>query len=190
MNHTFQDLKNILESLSFKRDIEINAIPEEEIKIFLSAMQNSSEILKKLDLSHNLDKNELKKWQFAYLKLHDLFHQEINDDDIVKLELKTTAPIFANPSLFNQEDFEKLILSYFILGVSALKNSHSSLYIISEKIILGEFISVGGCEKGIWGIKCKHNIFTEVAKNLLGKVERDRHQHLVKKYKDFVFDFL
>lgn len=196
MNHTIKEIKETLEIINLKKPalsiIDFSNIPEEEVRIFLEASKNNLEFIKKLDISAlRIDKNELQKWQILYIKLHDLYHKEFREEDLNKLEIKTTASLFPDAEkVLDELGIEKLILAYISLGFSALKINRSSCYLISEKVLLGEFASLGGFERGIWGIKVNHKILPIVIRNVLDKLERGRHEMLVNKYKNFTFDFL
>jgi hypothetical protein len=191
MNEVLQEIKLILE----KRDInkahyDLKHLPCEEAKIFLASVNNLDQYLAKLETSL-LDKNEAKRWSLIYLAFHNLLHNETENQDITKLEVFTTAPIFdLTKNILNEKDFEKLSLAYFLLGFSSLKINHSLEYLISEKLILGEFVAIGGVEKGIWGLKFKYQFLPQAASNIFNKVKNDRHNFLLKKYKNLVFDFL
>lgn len=194
MNHAFQVINKIEEiikspGLELKESLALSSLPQDEAQIFLSSLKNSFEILKKLDIEYHkkFSKEELQKWQLIYIKIHDLFHQVIYKEKLTELELETTLSIFSENNLtVKNEDFEKLALAYFVLGVTALKNYHDSPYLISEKIILGEFISRGGCEESLWGLKCHHHMFVEVSKDLSQKLIKGTYTLLEKQYKNFV----
>ncbi len=174
-------------------DMNINALPEKEASVFVAALKEIPEILVKLDHKQlqNIDKEDIKKWAVIYLNLHNLFHSEKNENDLNKLEILTTAPILANlQEILSPQEQKLLNLAYFSLGLSALKINHRLEYLISEKIILGEFFAIGGIEEGIWGLKLKEEVLPNVAKNVLDKTLRDNHHHLVKKYSNFIFDFI
>lgn len=188
---TLENIKLILGKGNFDKNyLDLKAIPSEEIKVFWASINILNHHIVKFD-SPSLDKNEIKKWALIYLALHNLFHSEVNHQDITKLEVLTTAPIFTlTKDLLTEEDLAKLSFAYFLLGFTALRINHSLENLISEKLILGEFVAIGGIENGIWGLKFKHQILPTVAQNILAKVEKDRHNFLVKKYKNLVFDFL
>ncbi|GIW67280.1 MAG: hypothetical protein KatS3mg096_148 [Candidatus Parcubacteria bacterium] len=188
---TLENIKIILEKRDLANDyFDLKALPPEEAKIFLASINVLPQHLAKFD-SPPLDKNETKRWSLIYLALHNLFHSEINHQDITKLEILTTAPIFnLTKEFLNEEDLVKLSFAYFLLGFTSLRINHSLEYLISEKLILGEFVAIGGIESSIWGLKFKHHLLQPVAQNILTKVEKDRHDFLVKKYKNIVFDFL
>jgi hypothetical protein len=191
MEKTLQEIKLILE----KGDVEgtywdLKHIPSEEAKVFLASVNNLDQYLAKLETSL-LDKNEAKRWSLIYLALHDLLHSETENQDITKLEVFTTAPIFdLTKNILDEKDFEKLSLAYFLLSLSSLKINHSLEYLISEKLILGEFVAIGGVEKGIWGLKFKYQFLPQAASNIFNKVKNDRHNFLLRKYKNLIFDFL
>jgi hypothetical protein len=191
MDKTLQEIKLILEKRDLGRDYwDLKHLPREETKIFLASVNNLNQYLTKLD-SPLLDKDSAKRWSLIYLALHDLLHSETENQDITKLEVFATAPIFdLTKNILDEKDFEKLNLAYFLLGLSALKINHSLEYLISEKLILGEFIAIGGVEKGIWGLKFKYQFLPQAASNIFNKVKNDRHNFLLKKYKNLVFDFL
>jgi hypothetical protein len=190
MDKTLEEVKLILEKRDFDKDyLALESLPQEEAKIFLAAVNNLDQYLTKLD-SPILDKESAKRWSLIYLAIHDLLHSETQHQDIVKLEVFSTAPIFdLTKNILTEEDFGKLSLAYFLLGISSLKIDHSLEYLISEKLILGEFVALGGLEAGIWGIKFKHQFLSEAAKNVFDKVKNDRYKFLLKKYKNLVFDF-
>jgi hypothetical protein len=173
-------------------DFTFRAMPEKEVAVFIAALKNIPNILIKMDHDYlKFNKEEIKKWAVIYLHLHNLFHSEANDEDLTKLEIVTTAPIFIEvPEIITQEEQKKLNLAYFSLGVAALKINHNLENLISEKIILGEFMAFGGLQEGIWGWQLKDEILTSVAKNILEKTNKNNHYFLVKKYKNFIFDFL
>jgi len=192
MDETLEQIKLILE----KRDTDDKAywdlkyLPQEEAKIFLTSANNLNQYLTKFD-SPILNKDEARRWSLIYLAIHNLLHSEIDHQDITKLEVFATAPIFdLTKNILTDKDLEKLSLAYFLLGLSSLKINHSLEYLISEKLILGEFIAIGGIERKIWGLKFKHQFLPESAVNILNKVKNDRHNFLLKKYKNLVFDFL
>jgi hypothetical protein len=191
MDKTLQEIKLILEKRELDRDYcDLKHLPCEEAKIFLASVNSLNQYLTKLD-SPLLNKNEAKRWSLIYLALHNLLHGEMDNQDITKLEIYTTAPIFdLTKGILDEKDFEKLSLAYFLLGLSSLKINHSLEYLISEKLILGEFVAIGGVEKEIWGLKFKYQFLPQAAFNIFNKVKNDRHNFLLKKYKNLVFDFL
>lgn len=188
-------LKNTTEgvnNINNYNDFNLQYIPEEELKLFINSLKEFHKNLLKFS-KPNLQKQDLEKWILIYLYTHNLFHSQIQENesnDLIKTELITTAPIFkiAKETL-KEDDYIKLTFSYFLLGLTALQINHSLEYLISEKLILGEFVSVGGLEKSIWGLKFKHNVLLEVVDNLLDKIKRDRINLLVKKYRNITFDF-
>ena len=186
-----KEIKVILENKKLSEDyLSLNHLPPEEAKIFLASVNNLDQYFIKLQLP-SLDKNETKRWALIYITLHDLLHSEIKHQDITKLEIFATAPIFElTRNILTEKDLEKLSISYFLLGLSSLKINHSLEYLISEKLILGEFVFIGGVEKGIWGLKFKYQFLLEAVTNVFKKVQNDRHNFLLKKYKNLVFDFL
>jgi hypothetical protein len=195
-----QEIKLILENReSQKKYLEFSYLPPDEAKIFLTSLNNLQRYLIHFT-NPTVDKNEIQKWAFIYIALHNLWHSEINNqniEDIVKLEILTTAPIFhsmenilVQEKILKNDEFAKLSFSYFLLGLTALKINHSLEYLISEKIILGEFVALGGVEKDIWGLQFKPDIMPLVTKNIQNKIEKDTHHLLLKKYKNFVFDFI
>lgn len=189
-------IKKILENKENKKieeyNLDLKAIPAEEAKIFLASINQFDKLFLKFDPTFVKATNEdLKKNALIYIMIHDLFHQEINNEDLVKLEILTTAPVFYYlQEITDQKTFETFSLSYFLLGVSSLKINHSSPYCISEKIILGEFFAFGGLDNGIWGLKIKSDLLPQIAKIILDKVEKDSYQFLAKKYQNFKFDFI
>jgi hypothetical protein len=191
MDKTLQEIKLILEQRDLDRHYwDLKHLHNEEAKIFLASVNNLNQYLAKLD-SPLLDKEEAKRWSLIYLALHNLLHSVTENQDITKLEVFTTAPIFdLTKNILDEKDFEKLSLAYFLLGLSSLKINHSLEYLISEKLILGEFVAIGGVEKGIWGLKFKYQFLPQAASNIFNKVKNDRHNFLLKKYKNLVFDFL
>jgi hypothetical protein len=191
MDKTLREIKLILEQRDLDRPYwDLKHLPCEEAKIFLASVNNLNQYLTKLD-SPLLNKNEAKRWSLIYLALHNLLHSETENQDITKLEVFTTAPIFdLTKNILDEKDFEKLSLAYFLLGLSSLKINHSLEYLISEKLILGEFVAIGGVEKGIWGLKFKYQFLPQASSNIFNKVKNDRHNFLLKKYKNLVFDFL
>ena len=191
MEKTLQEIKLILEKGDAKELYwDLKHIPSEEAKVFLASVNNLNQYLTKLEASL-LDKDEAKRWSLIYLAIHNLLHSETEHQDTTKLEVFTTAPIFdLTKNILDEKDFEKLSLAYFLLGLSSLKINHSLEYLISEKLILGEFVAIGGVEKGIWGLKFKYQFLPEAASNIFNKVKNDRHHFLLKKYKNLVFDFL
>jgi hypothetical protein len=191
MDKTLQEMKLILESSEPESTYwDLKCLPQDEAKVFLASVNNLEQYLNKID-NNILDKNSVKRWSLIYLALHNLLHSETENPDITKLEVFTTAPIFdLTKNILNEEDFEKLSLAYFLLGLSSLKINHSLEYLISEKLILGEFVAIGGIEKGIWGLKFKYQFLPQAASNIFNKVKNDRHNFLLKKYKNLIFDFL
>jgi hypothetical protein len=189
MKKTLQEIKLILEK-GERTYWDLKHIPFEEAKVFLTSVDNLDQYLTKLETSL-LDKNEVKRWALIYLALHDLLHSETENQDITKLEVFTTAPIFdLTKNILDEKDFEKLSLAYFLLSLSSLKINHSLEHLISEKLILGEFVAIGGVEKGIWGLKFKYQFLPQAASNIFNKVKNDRHNFLLRKYKNLIFDFL
>lgn len=192
MNNALQEIKKILEKDYSLEKTDLRFIPEEEAKIFLEAIKNNEKIISKIDpFSVDYDKNELKKWQLIYLNLHDLYHQAIISQNLTELEIKATASILKEMVSFLEPlNLSKFYLAYLILGISSLKINHLLPYLISEKIILGEFVSVGGIETSIWGIKLKTQILHDVSNNIINKLQKDNYHSLVKKYKNFIFDII
>jgi hypothetical protein len=191
MDGALQEIKLILEKGDLDSAyLDLKHLPSEEAKIFLASINNLDQHLTKFETSL-LDKNEARRWSLIYLALHNLLHSETENPDITKLEVFTTAPIFdLTKNILDEKDFEKLGLAYFLLGLSSLKINHSLEYLISEKLILGEFVAIGGVEKGIWGLKFKYQFLPQAASNIFNKVKNDRHNFLLKKYKNLIFDFL
>jgi len=186
-----EKIKLILEKTDLQKDyLNFSSLPKDEARVFLTSLNHLPKYLINF-VSPKLDKNEVQKWALIYLALHNLWHSEINHQDIIKLEIFTTSPIFhSTQNILSEEDLAKLSFTYFLLGLSALKINHCLDHLISEKIILGEFVALGGIEKSIWGLKFKPEIMPSVAKNIQEKTEKDRHYFLLKKYKNLVFDFL
>lgn len=191
INKNLEEIKLILENSNLKKDyLELSSMPNDEAKVFLAALNSLQKFLINF-VSPNVNKEEIERWSLIYLALHNLWHSEFSHDDIGKLEILTTAPILSSlQEILNQEEFQKLSFAYFLLGFSVLKINHSLENLISEKVILGEFVALGGIEKDIWGLKFKPEIMPTVAKNIQNKTEKDRHHLLIKKYKNIVFDFL
>lgn len=170
-----------------------NAIPQEELAIISKSFSFLDKTLAKFDiLRTGLNKNEIQKWSLIYLALHNLLHQENNEvNDLTKLEIYSTAPIFLYAqNLLEKNEQEKLIYAYFILGSNSLKIDHSLPHLISEKLILGEFIAFGGIEESLWGYKLKTDLMLQISQNILEKTNKDRINHLIAKYKNFVPHFL
>lgn len=199
MNHsnTLIELKKIIENRNFDISdphFKLDFLPQEEAKVFLSSFPLFDNILFKFDiLKLTFDKEEIKKWALIYLALHNLFHEKYNKiygSDLTKLEIYSTAPLFLDTKDLLEVDFQKLTYAYFLLGSSSLKTNHSLPYLISEKLILGEFIALGNLEESLWGYQLKTNSMPEVAKNILEKTEKDRIHHLIKKYQNFIPNFL
>lgn len=189
---TITRIKKILENNNFgETHLSLKSMPQEEARVFLASLNQFEKLTLKFDpIWFKPHKDDLKRWGVIYLLLHDLFHSEINHQDLTKLEIFTTAPIFNHvKEIVGKENTENLALAYFILGTGSLKINHSLNHLISEKIILGEFISVGGLDNGIWGFRIKKELLIDIAKNVLEKTEKDNHKLLIKKYKNFVFDF-
>jgi hypothetical protein len=177
---------------SENKKFNVDKLPQAEVNVFINALKLVPELITKFDPRYfKFNKEEIERWSIIYLNIHNLFHSEINENEIEKLEILTTAPIFIEVTkIIPPEDQEKLNAAYFILGVAALKINHKLEHLISEKIILGEFISLGGIEESIWGLKLNHQILTSVAKNILEKTENNNHYCLVKRYKNFILDYL
>lgn len=188
---TLEKIKLILEKEDLPKNyLDFSYLPEEEAKIFLASINNLPKYLINF-VDPKISKNELQKWALIYLTLHNLWHSEVNLQDIIKLEILTTAPIFhLTQNILSEDEIKKLSFAYFLLGLSALQTNHSLENLISEKLILGEFVAVGGIEKNVWGLKCKPELMPSIAKNIQIKTENDRHNFLLKKYKNLVFDFL
>lgn len=192
------EIKKVLEDKNFdKLKLDLKAMPQKEAVVFLTALNQLDKLLIKLDPTWlKLSKDDLKRLSIAYLLLHDLYHAEnanaqvADFNDLSKLEILTTAPIFSQVEEVIGNSFQNLSIAYFLLGISALKINHALPHLISEKIILGEFVAVGGLENGIWGVRIKNEILPQVALNVLEKTKKDSHHLLVKKYKDLAFDFL
>lgn len=194
-NRTIELLKIHLDKFVKNKNIEefnIDKLPESEANIFINALKLLPELATKFDHNYfKLTKEEIQRWAIIYLNLHNLFHAEINENEIKKLEILTTAPIFIEVAkIIPQEDQEKLYKSYFLLGGAALKINHKLEHLISEQIILGEFISLGGLERSIWGLKLNSHLLLEVTKNVLEKTQKDHHHYLIKRYKNFILDQL
>lgn len=190
---TLTEIKKILENINLERiSLDLKAMPQEEVVVFLAALNQFDKLFLKLDHSWlKLEKNDLRRWGIAYLLLHDLFHAETRESDLTKLEILTTAQIFTKAKeISSQENLDRLSLAYFILGAASLKINHSLPVLISEKIILGEFVSVGGLDNGIWGIRIKKELLPETAAKVLEKTHKGSLRPLAKKYKNFIFDFL
>lgn len=186
-------IKKILENNDYNEfNLSLKSMPQEEARVFLASLDNFDKLTSKLDPIWFQSQNKnLKKWGVIYLLLHDLFHSEFYYQDLPKLEILTTAPIFNYvKEIAGKENAENLSLAYFILGVGSIKINHFLENLISEKVIIGEFISVGGLDNGVWGFRIKKELLLDVAKNIYLKTEKDNHISLIKKYKDFVFDFL
>jgi hypothetical protein len=199
ISNTFLTIDNIKKILANRLDLEeilnLKNIPNEELKTFLSAFKVIDKILIKLDFQviNLLTKDEIKKWALIYILIHDLSHEMINKENynLAKLEVLSTAPIFAHLKEISQPiDYQKFIYAYFCLGFGSLNINHHLDNLISEKIILGEFSSIGGLETGLWGIKLKEDLFDYALTSIIKKFETDKYSSLVKRYANFNLDFL
>lgn len=191
---TINKLDKILNNCSeLEKIVNLKNIPAEELKIFLSSFNLLDKIWAKIDfrILGSLNKDELKKWSIIYVIIHDLFHEEINNKqnyNLSQLEIYSTIPIFIQlKETINSENYQKFIYAYFSLGLGALKINHRLENLISEKIILGEFSSIGGLENDLWGVKLKTELFDYALKTILNKFENSRYEMLIKRYKNFVF---
>lgn len=195
MNHQniFTEVQKLIENPNINildPHLKLDFLPQQEAKVFLSSFSLLDDIFAKFDiLKINFNKAEIKKWALVYLSLHNLFHEEYNkiyNNDLTKLEIYSTAPIFLETKNLADNDFQKLVYGYFLLGSAALKINHSLENLISEKLILGEFFAFGGVDQSIWGYELKTDLIREIAKNILEKTEKDRINYLIKKYQNFV----
>ncbi|GIW65201.1 MAG: hypothetical protein KatS3mg093_180 [Candidatus Parcubacteria bacterium] len=190
------NIKKILETkLEAEKIINLKNIPGEELKTFLTAFKIIDKALDKIDFKiiNFLNKEEIRKWALIYILIHDLFHETINNEnyELAKLEIYSTAPIFYHLKEIGQpSDYQKLIYAYFSLSFNSLIINHRLENLISEKIILGEFFSIGGLENGLWGIKLKENMFEYALESINEKFKTDKYSILVKRYTNFNFDFL
>ncbi len=175
-----------------QEELNLKALPPEEARVFLNVLKQFERFLTYFDPSWlNFEKDEIKKWGFIYVTLHDLFHQHTYHPDLNKLEILSTAPVLEEVQNFvSSEDYRKFATAYFILGLGSLKTNKSLIYLVSERLILGEFISFGGVENGLWGLKLKENLLPQIAKNILEKTQKDKLGFLLKKYRNFTFDFI
>ncbi len=192
MSGHLAQLERILKQEPKVENIHLEALPPEEARVFLNVLKQFEKFLNQFDPSWlNFNKDELQRWGFIYVLLHNLSHQHINHSDLVKLEILTTAPLFEDIRNFiPSEEYQKFIITYFILGSGSLKINKNLIYLISEKLILGEFVSFGGVENGLWGLRLKENLLPQIAKNILEKAEKDKISLLLKKYKNFSLDFI
>lgn len=198
MNHkilTINNLEKILSNYSDLEEIvELKNIPAEELKTFLTSFSMLDKILTKIDfrILNSLNKDELKKWLVIYIITHDLFHGEINNNqnyNLAQLEVYSTIPIFFQlKEIINPDDYQKIVYSYFSLGLCAFEINHRLENLISEKIILGEFSSIGGLEIDLWGVKLKTELFDYALKTIFTKFENLRYETLIKRYSNFDFN--
>lgn len=189
-NSTLKKIDLILNLNSYKSNLNLDYIPKEEAEMFLSAVTEIKNYLLNLE-NPKTNFDEIKKWSLIYIALHDLFHSLNKENDLTKTEILSTTNIFEviNEHVFPVK-FQLLVTAYFVLGISCLKKHHSSEYLISEKVVLGEFNALGGIKKGRWGLIVDHQLMPQIATNITLKVKKDTHHFLVKKYKNFIFDFL
>lgn len=189
---TIDNLEKILNNYpKLEKIVELKNIPAEELKTFLNSFNLLDKILANIDFRvlNNLNKDELKKWSIIYIITHDLFHEEVNNKHnyiLPQLEIYSTIPIFFQlKEIVSSDNYQKFIYSYFSLGLCALEINHRLENLISEKIILGEFSSIGGLETDLWGVKLKTELFDYALKTVLHKFEKSRYDMLIKRYMNF-----
>jgi len=190
MHHEQALIKEIISLGTSRSDVvnqvELKAIPQEELQIFTQSLKNLHEILHFFDMRET-NPQELERWALIYILLHDLFHQFYTSPEIHYLETQITTKIFKeSENVLTKEQKQALQTSYLLLALNSLKTHHHSLYLISEKIILGEGYFYGIFEPSLWGQKINHQAFEEVIKSLTNKLEKDSLEKLFEKYKNFV----
>ncbi|BCX15495.1 MAG: hypothetical protein KatS3mg097_387 [Candidatus Parcubacteria bacterium] len=195
MNVDLEKVKKIFETKISNYDLNDESfayIPNEEMKIFLQTIKNMPKTISKFNLKDlQLSHQEIEKWALIYLKIHNMLHYEkistINDN-IELIETEITATTFSETfHLIHNNDFKKLSTAYISLSLEAINNHHHSPFLISEKIILGEFVCNGGFEISLWGLKIKEHILSSVAKNILERINNNNYQKLLQKYQNFVY---
>jgi hypothetical protein len=186
-----EKLKIILDKDNTEEDyLEIKHLPEQEAKTFIQSLKILPEYFFKLE-NKSFKKEELKKWAFIYILLHNLLHSEVKNENISKLEILTTSPIFISvKNILEEKEKECLALAYFLLSLVSLKNNPRLENLISEKLILSELLSLGGISYGIWGLKIKTEALFIASENILDKIDHPTFDKLIKKTQNIIFDFL
>ncbi|MCS7200948.1 MAG: hypothetical protein NZ822_02275 [Patescibacteria group bacterium] len=198
LNNTLEanSLKKILEmKVEIEDVLSLKNIPPEELKTYLGAIKIIEEIFNKIDYKtiQSLDKNDLKRWSLVFIFVHDIFHgiNNLSNYTLAKTEINSTLPAFQLlKNLVGINDYQKFIYAYFSLSASSLKINHQLENLISEKIILGEFHSIGGFDITRWGIKLKEDLFDYALQSINKKFENDKYSSLIKRYSNFSLDFI
>lgn len=159
-------------------------MPEEEFKVFKGAKDK----LPCSSLVLTLPKNDLLLLVDEYLNNHNLAHSELNDriNNVGELEVLTTLKGLRSFDSRITTAFE----AYLHLALSVLKETDAE-YFLSEKILVGYFIERGGLEPSLWGRKVNRDVVVEVLNNLEEKVNQNKVQSLLDRYKNFkIKDYL
>jgi hypothetical protein len=181
--------EKISEVLKAKSVPNFDFLPQEEVKVFITALKNFPKLLPYFEIKAK--KEDLEKWALIYISLHNLFHEIFENHKIEEKELASTLKIFLETeNLLSQNQKELLTSSYALLAIESLNLHHELPYLISEKIILGESYFFGVFEPSLWGTKIESEKLLEVVKNVNKKFEEGDIQKLIEAYKNFKFDIL
>lgn len=151
-------------------------MPKEEKLIFERAINR----LPHPSISSNLSYKELAQYTKIYLEKHNYYHQKIQETPLAIAEVKISLRTLLD--LLEEYEVNKITESYFHLALLAVEENPGSVYVVSEKVLLGEFVERGGLEPSVWNWKPKIEFFPELVKCLHEKAEKNNITHFVERY--------
>jgi len=164
------------ERLTQQNIAEGRFMPTEEKNIFERAIARlpHPSILSKISHKDLLEHSKI------YLVKHDLCHKENQEEHLLIAEVKITLQTLL--ALLEEIDLTKIAETYFHLALLSIEENPNSVYTISEKVIIGEFVERGGFEPGIWGWHTKPDLLPQVLDSLKEKSEKKSLDRVIERY--------
>lgn len=153
-------------------------MPAEERALFERAIAR----LPHPSISSSLSYKELDKHSKIYLVKHNLYHKEIRSNPVSVAEIQISLQTLQD--LLQEIDLINVVESYLHLALLAIEENPNSVYVISEKVFIGEFVERGGLEPSVWHWKAKVELFPEVLQCLQEKLEKSNFDRLIERYQN------
>ncbi len=172
-------MKKEMEELTQKNTgVEGWFMPEEERAIFERAINR----LPHPSIFSNLSHNELNQYSKIYLAKHNFYHREVQENLVSIAEIKISLKTLLD--LLNEDDLTKVVESYLHLALLSIEENQNSIYVISGKVLICEFVEIVGLEPWVWNWKAKTDLFPLVLNFLKEKSERNNLDRLVERYQN------
>jgi len=151
---------------------------EEERRVF----ERSISRLPHPSIFSSISRQDLDYYSKLYLVRHNLYHQEIKDSLISLAEVKISLKAILD--LLEEFENTKIAETCIHLSLLLIEENPGSVYTVSKKVLMGEFIERGGLEPGVWGWKPKIDVFPETVNCLKTKMEKNSLEKLIERYQN------